>query len=1732
MTTLHAQDANNVLVAGENGTVIRSTDGGVTWTKQHFQISETLSDVRFIDASNVWVVGSSGALYRSSNGGSSWISVPSGTTKALYAVGGSGNVLCAVGFDGKIIRSSDGGNTWSSPIAENRLRFYEDIHFTNATSAVIVGSGSGMLRTTDAGVTWNSISLGTSWIKEVSFANSLKGWAVGITATYISITDDVFYGISTNIQGKRSTIWKTTDGGQTWGVGVLPTTTWLDGVHFVDTTTGWVVGENGLILKTTDGGTNWTTQASGTPARLNAVCFFDNQKGIVVGPSGMILRTTNGGSVWSLAPSGTTNNLNSVALYSQQIGIAVGEGGTILMTTNGGVSWQSLSGGTAVWLYAMQRIGTLDAWVAGTNGSILRSTDGGVTWTIKSCGTTDNLEGLAFSDAQNGWAVGYRSVFRTTDGGNSWAKTWTGTDGYFKALWFAGTNDGWIAGYKGSYPYTGVVKRTSDGGTTWSDQSIPAVHSLSAIYFLDGSTGFAVGDSGKILKTTTGGTTWSSQFSGTTNTLNAIGFATSLVGWAVGQNGTILKTTDGGVSWGRQSSNASAYASFSSVSPVSASTAWIAGYDVVLRTTNGGGTMLFTPLPSTPAQNGLGVPTTTTFRWGKSMGASSYRLQISRSSSFSTFVVDRSDLTDTSSTVTNLESNATYYWRVCAVYGSETSFWSETRKFETVGIVWRNQSPSGYARLEGVHFVNRTTGWAVGSSGMILKTTTGGKTWNTQTVAGNPYLNSACFVDSLRGWVVGDNGTIFATTNGGGSWNTQVSGVTHSLYSVKFLDASSGWIASGQGTVLKTANGGVTWGASSTGTTSELFSIFPVDASVVWAVENYGLYKSTDGGVTWSKKYSPSSARDVRFVNSQRGWLLETRGISRTSDGGTSWTWVSSGTDSDLNAFWFLDSLRGWAVGSNGVMVYTADGGLTWQTKTSGTSSNLYDICFVNDATGWIVGSNVILKATTSLGISASTPTLQTPINLQASVSLNPTLTWIPVIGAQSYRVQVCRYSWSDNYTWLDSANVTSPFLKITSLWSSTQYFWRISAYDDDGPSLWSPVWNFTTGSTVLSAPSLSVPPNQSTGLQQNLVLQWRRVEDAISYKVQLSTSSSFTPTIVDQTLTDTLYAVSGLAAGTEYYWRVLANASTGSSSWSSVWSFSTAFIGPVPPVLLSPAQGSTDVGSSATFSWRRSVGAVSYRIQLSASPSFSPLLLDHSLADTTNSVASLIPATVYYWRVQAIDNAGLANWSSTWSFSTAGSGWKSSTISGSYRSICFVGNRLGWMAGNSGISATTDGGATWNAQGSGISMLRSICFVDANVGWAAGSNGVILKTTNGGLQWFAQTSGVTNEIRGVSMSDANNGWAVAENTILRTTNGGDSWTSQIAPKLQYIYGVKALSSSKGIVYGGSLLLRTTDGGAVWTSEQLPDYGFLQGCWFIDANTGWVVGADGVMFKTTNGGAEWVRVHSGTDRWITSIHFVDAQQGWAAGWNGLVLRTTDGGASWGRQISGATSSLYGLYFIDALNGWVVGGQNIKTTDGGGVAFYPPVLRSPALNATNTSIRPTFEWELSAGAVSYQLQVATSSSMYAGSLVINDSALTVTARQTSPLSVQTSYFWRVLSYLSNGSVMFSPVWSFRTGTSATWVDALQGVPENFQLHQNYPNPFNPSTTIEFDVPDESYVEIKIYSSLGSERASLVSSVLTPGRYRTVWNAGKVSSGVYFCRMQARDFTMTRKLILLK
>jgi hypothetical protein len=104
-------------------------------------------------------------------------------------------------------------------------------------------------------------------------------------------------------------------------------------------------------------------------------------------------------------------------------------------------------------------------------------------------------------------------------------------------------------------------------------------------------------------------------------------------------------------------------------------------------------------------------------------------------------------------------------------------------------------------------------------------------------------------------------------------------------------------------------------------------------------------------------------------------------------------------------------------------------------------------------------------------------------------------------------------------------------------------------------------------------------------------------------------------------------------------------------------------------------------------------------------------------------------------------------------------------------------------------------------------------------------------------------------------------------------------------------------------------------------------------------------------------------------------------------------------------------------------------------------------------------------------------------------------------------------------------IISPVITEVTGNITT-------IPTEYQLFQNYPNPFNPTTTIKYDVPKSSLVKIRVYDVTGKMISDLVNQQMEAGSYEVNWNGTEYASGVYFYKIETKDFAKVMRMVLIK
>lgn len=322
-------------------------EGIETLTERLISTADKFYDVEAISAERAVVVGYGGKILITEDGGMSWQRVPSGVDKALYNVEfvdpQNGWVS---GQEGIILHTKDGGRTWERQKSAASVYLF-GLDFINAREGWVVGDRATTLHTVDAGETWRIAKLGTA--QQMTADEELLA------------ADPVLYG-----------------------------------VHFLNSDTGWVVGELGNIYFTADGGKNWTTQQSsllggGIYNPLDLPTFFglsfaDATTGVAAGLEGKIARTRDAGKTWSFEPFKLdlpfVDPLFQPFLFPNGTGWAVGAAGEVVRQAEAGAPWQRASLGMEIltWLRGIDFVDEQNGWIVGGYGLILHTTDGGESW--------------------------------------------------------------------------------------------------------------------------------------------------------------------------------------------------------------------------------------------------------------------------------------------------------------------------------------------------------------------------------------------------------------------------------------------------------------------------------------------------------------------------------------------------------------------------------------------------------------------------------------------------------------------------------------------------------------------------------------------------------------------------------------------------------------------------------------------------------------------------------------------------------------------------------------------------------------------------------------------------------------------------------------------------------------------------------------------------------------------------------------------------------------------------------------------------------------------------------------------------------------------------------------------------------------------------------------------------------------------------------------------------------
>jgi photosystem II stability/assembly factor-like uncharacterized protein len=262
----------------------------------------------------------------------------------------------------------------------------------------------------------------------------------------------------------------------------------------------------------------------------------------------------------------------------------------------------------------------------------------------------------------------------------------------------------------------------------------------------------------------------------------------------------------------------------------------------------------------------------------------------------------------------------------------------------------RDSSRVGSA-FRSVNFGNGTTGYAVGDSGNLIRSTDAGVTWTAYASGATRNLRGVTCTATNTCFAVGDGGTAIKTTSGT-SWSAMTSNTTQDLNAAYFSGASNGWAVGNAGAIIKSTNG-TSYAAQTSGTTQNLNGVHFTSANNGNAVGNAGtILRTANGGTAWSAQTSGTTQNlnAVFFPASATGYAVGNAGvILKTTNSGSTWTALTSGTTADLNSVYFISSTEGYAAGDGGVLLRTTNGS-SWTAQTTGNTQNLYGIAWTTNS--------------------------------------------------------------------------------------------------------------------------------------------------------------------------------------------------------------------------------------------------------------------------------------------------------------------------------------------------------------------------------------------------------------------------------------------------------------------------------------------------------------------------------------------------------------------------------------------------------------------------------------------------------------------------------------------------------------------------------------------------------------------------------------------------------------
>jgi M6 family metalloprotease-like protein len=218
-------------------------------------------------------------------------------------------------------------------------------------------------------------------------------------------------------------------------------------------------------------------------------------------------------------------------------------------------------------------------------------------------------------------------------------------------------------------------------------------------------------------------------------------------------------------------------------------------------------------------------------------------------------------------------------------------------------------------------------------------------------------------------------------------WTASTLAPANEIYGSTWPTPQTGWIC-GNAVLFKSTNGGTSWSNLPSRPNTTLYGVSATDNVRCWAIGSTSVYSTTDGGSTWQSSFLTvpgGRLYAISMISGMTGWLAGTGGtMYKTINGGSNWTLVTPGTPRILRSVFFKDEAHGWAVGDGGTIASTADSGKNWTVRTLSDTLAFNAVAFTDTLVGCVAGRYGRVYRTTNGGTSWAVQSIPTRSHLNA----------------------------------------------------------------------------------------------------------------------------------------------------------------------------------------------------------------------------------------------------------------------------------------------------------------------------------------------------------------------------------------------------------------------------------------------------------------------------------------------------------------------------------------------------------------------------------------------------------------------------------------------------------------------------------------------------------------------------------------------------------------------------